>query len=39
LPRQFDVVMHIDRTSALVPLEKTADWERGELPETSPTGL
>jgi erythromycin esterase-like protein len=39
LPKQFDVVIHVDRTTALVPLEKTALWERGELPETYPTGL
>jgi erythromycin esterase-like protein len=39
LSKQFDVVIHVDRTMALVPLEKTALWERGELPETYPTGL
>jgi erythromycin esterase-like protein len=33
---QFDVVMHIDETRALEPLERTAQWERGEVPETFP---
>jgi len=32
-------VFHIDETRALEPLERTAIWERGELPETYPTGL
>jgi erythromycin esterase-like protein len=38
LPAQFDAILHIDETQALVPLERTARWERGELPETYPTG-
>jgi erythromycin esterase-like protein/predicted phosphoribosyltransferase len=33
---QFDAVIHIDETRALEPLERTARWERGELPETYP---
>jgi erythromycin esterase-like protein len=38
LPEQFDVLVHIDRTRALEPLEK---WGRHELdlPETYPTGV
>jgi erythromycin esterase-like protein len=36
---QFDVVLHIDRTSALTPLEPTAEWTGGEPPETYPSGL
>jgi erythromycin esterase-like protein len=38
LPQQFDVVVHVDRTRALEPLEK---WSRHEvdLPETYPTGV
>ena len=38
LPAQFDVVVHVDRTRALEPLEK---WARHEvdLPETYPTGV
>jgi erythromycin esterase-like protein/predicted phosphoribosyltransferase len=34
--RQFDAVIHVDDTRALEPLERTAGWERGELPETYP---
>ena len=33
---QFDAVIHIDETRAVEPLERTAGWERGELPETYP---
>jgi erythromycin esterase-like protein len=36
LGRQFDAVIHIDDTRAVEPLERTAGWERGELPETYP---
>jgi erythromycin esterase-like protein len=36
LPEQFDAVIHIDRTRALIPLEKTVPWEQGEAPETYP---
>jgi erythromycin esterase-like protein len=36
---QFDAVLHFDTTSALVPLESTAEWEAGEPPETFPSGL
>ncbi len=39
MPEQFDAVIHIDRTSAVVPLERTVVWDRGEPPETYPTGL
>jgi erythromycin esterase-like protein len=39
LPSQFDAMMHLDETRALEPLERTATWDRGELPETFPTGL
>ncbi|MEO8734929.1 MAG: erythromycin esterase family protein [Edaphobacter sp.] len=35
-PAQFDAIIHIDRTRALVPLEKSTHWERGETPETCP---
>ena len=34
--RQFDVVIHIDRTHALHPLERTPLWDMGEPPETYP---
>jgi erythromycin esterase-like protein len=37
--RQFDALVHIDRTRAVEPLERTPAWERGEPPETYPTAL
>ena len=39
LPDQFDVVIHIDHTRAVQPLERNAMWETGEVYETYPTGL
>ncbi len=33
---QFDAVIHIDRTRALEPLERTSGWDEGEAPETYP---
>lgn len=39
LAGQFDAVIHIDETRAVEPLERTAGWEQGELPETYPTAL
>jgi erythromycin esterase-like protein len=36
LAEQFDVVIHIDETRALEPLERTSQWEAGEVPETYP---
>jgi erythromycin esterase-like protein len=39
LDRQFDVVVHIDRTSALEPLDDVAAWDLLEPPETYPTGI
>ena len=38
LPKQFDAVIHIDETRAVEPLERLSGWERGELPETYPSG-
>ena len=38
LAEQFDVVVHVDRTRALEPLEKWARHEM-DLPETYPTGV
>lgn len=38
LPRQFDAIIHLDETNALTPLERTQQWEVGELPETYPSG-
>lgn len=39
LADQFDAIVHIDQTAALEPLERTSEWERGEIPETYPTAL
>jgi erythromycin esterase-like protein len=39
LPDQFDLVLHFDRTRAVEPLERTAPWQAGELPETYPSTL
>lgn len=39
LAEQFDVVIHIDTTQALEPLERHSLWETGEPPETYPTGV
>ncbi|MFL5760956.1 MAG: erythromycin esterase family protein [Thermomicrobiales bacterium] len=36
LADQFDLLMHIDESTALEPLEWTAGWEAGEPPETYP---
>ncbi len=36
LADQFDAVIHIDTTRAVEPLERTAQWEEGEVPETFP---
>jgi erythromycin esterase-like protein len=33
---QFDAVIHIDETHAVEPLERTSEWEEGELPQTYP---
>jgi erythromycin esterase-like protein/predicted phosphoribosyltransferase len=39
LPDQFDAVLHFDETRAVEPLEATAGWEAGEVPETFPVGV
>ena len=36
LADQFDTVVHIDETRAVEPIERTARWDEGELPETYP---
>lgn len=36
LSDQFDAVIHIDRTRALIPFERTSRWNAGEAPETYP---
>lgn len=39
LARQFDAVIHIDKTRAVEPLERSIEWEAGEVMETFPTGI
>ena len=39
LAQQFDAVLHIDRTRALEPLERTPLWDEGEPAETYPSGF
>ena len=39
LDQQFDVVVHLDRTSALQPLDDIAAWDPLEPPETYPSGI
>jgi erythromycin esterase-like protein len=39
LARQFDAVIHIDETQALTPLERTAQWQADEPPETYPSAM
>ncbi|MGR6035558.1 MAG: erythromycin esterase family protein [Candidatus Nitrosoglobus sp.] len=40
LPQQFDALIHFDKTQAVVPVERTPQWERGEeVSETFPSGL
>ena len=36
---QFDALIHVDRSTALVPLEPSPHWYHEEVPETYPTGL
>ncbi|MDB4978571.1 MAG: erythromycin esterase-like enzyme [Candidatus Peribacteria bacterium] len=39
LADQFDGILHFERTKAVRPLEWTAPWPEGELPETYPSAL
>ena len=39
LPEQFDVMIHLDETTAIQPLEKSGTWVTGELPDTFPSSL
>jgi erythromycin esterase-like protein len=40
LAEQFDAVIHIDRTLALIPLEASVSWHQGqEVPETYPSAV
>jgi erythromycin esterase-like protein/predicted phosphoribosyltransferase len=36
LADQFDAVIHLDETRAVEPLERTAGWAKGDVPETYP---
>jgi erythromycin esterase-like protein len=38
LIEQFDAIYHFDVTRAVQPLERSALWQEGELPEAYPTG-
>jgi erythromycin esterase-like protein len=39
LAEQFDAILHFDETRAVEPLERNAEWETGEVPETYPFGV
>ncbi|ARV60297.1 erythromycin esterase [Nostocales cyanobacterium HT-58-2] len=39
LPEQFDVVIHIDNTRGVEPLDRSPEWYIKELPETFPWGV
>ena len=39
LSAQFDAVLHFDETRAVEPLERSSEWDAGELAETYPSGL
>ncbi len=39
LSEQFDGLIHFDHTTAVEPLERTAEWITGEVEETFPSGL
>jgi erythromycin esterase-like protein len=39
LADQFDAVIHFDHTRAVEPLERSLEWESGEVEETFPSGL
>ena len=39
LAQQFDAIIHIDKTEALVPLDASSGWHSGEPPETYPEGI
>ena len=38
LVEQFDAIYHFDVTRAVQPLERSALWQEGEVPEAYPTG-
>ncbi|WP_221088691.1 erythromycin esterase family protein [Deinococcus aquaedulcis] len=38
LPEQYDALLHLDQTAALVPLDAGSGSDEGELPDTYPSG-
>jgi erythromycin esterase-like protein len=39
LAAQFDAILHIDRTTALQPLDQSPSWRHDEVPDTYPSGI
>ena len=39
LSDQFDAVIHFDETRAVEPLERTGEWDAGDVAETFPSGI
>jgi erythromycin esterase-like protein len=39
LPRQFNAVIHFDRTKAVKPLDPVSSWTHEDVPETYPEGI
>jgi erythromycin esterase-like protein len=39
LGEQFDLLIHLDETTALEPLERHLSWDNAEVPETYPSGF
>ena len=39
MAEQFEAAIHFGETCAVEPLERTSEWERGELPETYPSAV
>jgi erythromycin esterase-like protein len=39
LPRQFDGIIHFDKTQAIEPLDRVAGWTHEDVPETFPAGV
>jgi erythromycin esterase-like protein len=39
ITQQFDAVLHVDRTHALQPLDKSPHWQHEEVPDTYPFGV
>ena len=39
LPKQFDAVIHFDRTRAVKPIDPVSSWTKEDIPETYPEGI